>query len=68
MHNGDQSKTVIANEQSYFAMQARRQADEMTPLCDPFDAQINPTQTDDCRLLEVVLRDALAPAMGETAA
>jgi type I restriction enzyme S subunit len=41
--------------------------DELMALCDQLDANLATTQTDSRRLLEAVLRDALAPAMGKTA-
>ena len=44
--------------------------DELMALCDQLEAQLTTTQTDSRRLLEAVLRDALAPAsdMEEAAA
>lgn len=40
---------------------------ELMALCDQLEAQLTTTATDSCRLLEVVLREALAPALGEAA-
>lgn len=41
--------------------------DELMALCDQLEAQLTTTQTDSRRLLEAVLRDALAPVMEEVA-
>ena len=39
--------------------------DELMALCDQLEAQLTTTETDSRRLLEAVLRDALAPALEE---
>jgi type I restriction enzyme, S subunit len=41
--------------------------DELMGLCDQLEAQLTTTQADSHRLLEAVLRDALAPALAEAA-
>ena len=41
--------------------------DELLAVCDQLETQLTATQADSRRLLEAVLRDALAPAMGKVA-
>ena len=41
--------------------------DELMALCDELEAQLTTTEADSRRLLEAVLHEALAPALGETA-
>jgi len=41
--------------------------DELMALCDQLEAQLTTTEADSRRLLEAVLREALAPALEETA-
>ena len=41
--------------------------DQLMALCDQLEAQLTTTQSDSRRLLEAVLRDALAPALAQAA-
>ena len=41
--------------------------DELMAVCDQLEAQLTATQTDSRRLLEAVLHEALAPAIGQAA-
>ncbi|MDD5321508.1 MAG: restriction endonuclease subunit S [Methylococcales bacterium] len=41
--------------------------DELMTLCDQLETQLNTTETDSRRLLEAVLHEALAPALGKVA-
>jgi len=41
--------------------------DELMAVCDQLEAQLTATETDSRRLLEAVLREALAPAMEDAA-
>ena len=41
--------------------------EELMAVCDQLEAQLTTTQTDSFRLLEAVLHEALAPAIGQAA-
>ena len=41
--------------------------DKLMDICDQMEAQLTTTQTDSRRLLEAVLHEALAPAIGQAA-
>ena len=41
--------------------------EELMAVCDQLEAQLTTTQTDSRRLLEAVLHEALAPAIGQAA-